>query len=314
MCIRDSFWILLLLAIAATLLWLRILRWSASFEIRICLLALTLGYVGVMQALKLQQMSLVVAGLVAFAIALLVTDQPVAAGYLLALATIKPQLMVLLVFWLAVWTLADWRRRYRLAVSFLVTMAILIAASEWYLPHWIPRFWHAVREYQRYTGAVSVMDTLLGAPWSWALELLAFVALIVACWRERRQPANSGAFAFMISLVLATTIFLVPTSAPYNQVLLIPAFLVLVKERRTIWQRSRINRLLFTLTACLVGWQWVASTALAGLSFVLPPQTVQQAWAVPFWTTTQIPVGVAALMLAHYYQTTFTVPARPSPS
>ena len=311
---KCFFWILLLLAIAATLLWLRILRWSASFEIRICLLVLTLGYVGVMQALKLQQMSLVVAGLVAMAIALLVTDQPVAAGYLLALATIKPQLMVLLVFWLAVWTMADWRRRYRLAASFVATMAILIAASEWYLPHWIPRFWHAVREYQRYTGAVSVTDTLLGAPWSWALELLAFVALMVACWRERRQPANSGAFAFMISLVLATTIFLVPTSAPYNQVLLIPAFLVLVKERRTIWLRSRINRLLFTLTACLVGWQWIASIALAGLSFVLPPQTVEQAWAVPFWTTTQIPVGVAALMLAHYCQTTFTVPARPSPS
>src|SRR5258707_1380027 len=83
----------------------------------------------------------------AIPITLLVTDYAVAAGVLLAWATMKPQFVVLLLLWLAVWTMADWRRRYRWAVSFLATMTILMAASEWYLPHWIPRFWHAVREY-----------------------------------------------------------------------------------------------------------------------------------------------------------------------
>jgi len=90
-----------------------------------------------MQGLKLQQITLFVVPLLAVAMALLVSDRPVAAGVLLALATIKPQLVLLLCL-LTIWTVADWRRRYRWAASFLVSMAILWATSEWYLPHWVP--------------------------------------------------------------------------------------------------------------------------------------------------------------------------------
>ena len=306
---KGFFWMLAILTAASTLLWLRLLQWSAPPWIKISLLALTLGNLGVVQGLKLQQMSLLVAGLIAIAIMLLVADYAVAAGILLAVATIKPQLMVLLLLWLAIWTVADWRRRYRLAISFLATMALLLAASEWYLPHWIPRLWQAVHEYQQYTGARSVLDSLIGTPWSWMLEAVALAAMLGACYRERRQGANTGAFAFTISLVLATTVLLVPISAPYNHVLLIPALLLLAKERRTIWQSNPVIRVLFLITAGLIFWPWLSSVVLAGLSFVLPAQTVEGAWAIPSWTLTQVPVGVAALMLVHYYQRNFTGPS-----
>jgi hypothetical protein len=315
---KGFFWVLVILTSASTLLWLRILRWDVPVSTQISLLALTLGGLGVVQGLKLQQMSLLVAGVIAIAVMLLVADYAVAAGVLLAVATIKPQLVALLLFWLAIWTVADWRRRYRWVVSFLATMAILLAASEWFLPHWIFRFVQAVREYRQYTGARSVLDNLIGPPWSWALEVLALAALLVACYRERRQEANTSAFAFTISLVLATTVLLVPISAPYNQVLLIPALLLLLKERGTIWRGSATIRVLFSITAGLIFWPWVSSIVLAGLSFVLPPETVDRAWAFPSWTVTQIPVGVAALMLIfyyqEYYQKTFTAPATPGSS
>jgi Glycosyltransferase family 87 len=311
---KACYWVLFFLACATTLLWLRILRRSAPLWMQVGLLALTLGSPAVMQGLKLRQMTLLVAGLLAIAITLLVADYPVAAGFFLAWASIKPQLVVLLLFWLALWTLGDWRRRYRLAVSFLATMTILVAASEWYLPHWIPRFWRAIHEYEHYTASASVMDNLFGSPWSWALELLACAAVMGVCWRERRRAATTGSFVFTLSLALATTILIVPTCANYNQVLVIPALLVLVKERRTIWRRSIANRALFVLTGSLVLWPWLSSTALAGLSFVLPQPTVERGWAIPFWTVIQIPVAVAALMLAHYYQTTFTASAGPGAS
>jgi hypothetical protein len=308
------FYILLVLTSGSTLLWFRILRWSAPPLIRISLLVLTLGSLAVMQGLKLEQMSLLVAGLMTISIALFVADHAVAAGVLMAVASIKPQLVLLPLCWLTIWTLADWRRRYRWAASFLITMAILYAASEWYLPHWIPRFWHAIHEYQRYTGATSVMENLIGARLSWALDVLVFAATMVACWRERRQAANTGSFAFMLSLVLATTILLIPTYAAYNQVLLLPASMVLVKEGGTIWQRSIANRVLFTITAGLVFWPWISSIVLAGLSFIFPQETVGQAWTVPFWTVLQIPMGVTGLMLVHYYQRTNTAPGYPGPS
>ncbi|MGA7559433.1 MAG: hypothetical protein WBW01_09270 [Terriglobales bacterium] len=95
---------------------------------------------------------------------------------------------------------------------------------------------------------------------------------------------------------------------------MIPALLVLVKERRTIWQRSVIHRALFVITSCLICWPWISSIALAGLSFTLPPDTVERGWAIPFWTVLQIPLAVAALMLLHSYQRTFPAPAKPGSS
>src|SRR5208337_4877964 len=182
---KGFFWVLLGLTVATIPLWLRVLRWSAPLWAQASLIVFTIGSLTVMQGLKLQQMTLLVAALVAIALALLASHRPIAAGIALALATIKPQLVWLLLFWLMIWTLADWRRRYRWAASFLFTMAILCAASEWYLPHWISRFWQAIREYRSYTGEMSVMDELMGAPWSRALEFLAFALMIGACWRDR---------------------------------------------------------------------------------------------------------------------------------
>jgi hypothetical protein len=76
--------------------------------------------------------------------------------------------------------------------------------------------------------------------------------------------------------------------------------------RRTIWQRGFATRVLYAITAVLIIWPWFSSTVLAALSFVLPQEVVERGWAIPFWTVTQIPLGVAALMLVHYYQRTFT--------
>ncbi len=294
---KAFFWVLLGLTVVTIPLWLRLLRWPLSLWGEAAVVLFTIGSLPVLLGLKLEQMTLLVAALLAAAMVLLVSGHHIPAGILLAIATIKPQLVWLVLFWLTIWTLADWRRRHRWAASFLLTMVILCAASEWYLPHWIPRFWQSIREYRSFTGEMSVMDVLMGSPWSRALELLALGGVIIACWRQRRTEANSEGFAFTLSLVMAITVFVVPSYGFYNQVLLIPAVLVLVRQRRTIWQRSAVGRLLLVLTAGLVFWPWIASLALASLSFVLPQQMVERGWAVPFWTSMLIPLGVAAMML-----------------
>lgn len=306
---RGFFWLLLLLSAYSVRAWLRALRLTFSPAAQITALILTLGSLAVMQGLKLEQISLLFAGLVAIAMMLLVGGRPVPAGIALALATIKPQLAVLLLAWLAIWTLGDFRRRYSWAISFLATMAVLVVASEFYLPHWIPRFWQAAREYQNYTGAMGVMEKLTGPWWGRALEILAFAMMVKVCWTQRRQPANSAGFAFIVSMVLAVTVLLAPTYAVYNQVLLIPALLIVVEQRERIWQRGLGSRVLLGATAAMVAWPWMASVVLGALSFVLPRATVERGWAVPFWTALFIPVGVAAVMLASAGERTFAASA-----
>ncbi len=162
---RVFWWILLAVTAASIPLWLKVLQWSLPAWMQVCVMALTLGTFPVVQGLKLQQISLLVCGMIAIAITLLVTDHPIPAGILLALVTIKPQLVWLLLLWLAMWTAADWRRRYPWLVSFLITMAILFTASEVWLPHWLPRFWQALIAYRNYTSTVSVLEVLVPAPW-----------------------------------------------------------------------------------------------------------------------------------------------------
>jgi hypothetical protein len=311
---KGFFWILLGLSLAAVPLWLRVLRWSVPLWAQASLIVLTIGSLPVMQGLKLQQMTLFVVALLTVAMALLASNRPIAAGILLALTTIKPQLVGLSLFWLMVWTLADWRRRYRWAASFLFTLAMLFAASEWYLPHWIPRFLQAVREYRNYTDAVSVLDKLVPAPWGWLPRLLATAATVHIAWKNRRLAEDTSAFAVTISLVLAVTVIIIPSYALYNQVMLLPALLMLLRERQHIWNRNRLSRVLLSLAAILLLWPWLASIVLAGLSFVLPLDSVGTAWAVPFWTALPLPPVVAAMILSGSYQKSFAGQGEPGTS
>ena len=64
----------------------------------------------------------------------------------------------------------------------------------------------------------------------------------------------------------------------------------------------------------LLQLQGDTSNSRAELPFVLPHETVERGWAIPFWTVTEIPVGVAGLMLVHYYQRTFAAPPGPGSS
>jgi len=299
---RAFFWVLLGLTAVSVPIWLRVLQWPLPLWAQTNVVALTLGSLAVVQGLKLQQMTLVVAALMAIAIALLVTDHGIAAGILLALATIKPQLVCPLLFWLAIWTVGDLNRRYRWAVSFLITVAVLFAAAELWLPGWIPRFWWAVREYQEYTGAGPLLDKLIPLPWSRLTGFGAGIGAAYICRRNRKFAANTEAFAATVCLVLAVTLLIVPTLAIYNQVLLLPALLMLARNRRAIWDRSHAGRVLLGAAAVLLIWQWLSSIVLASVSFVMPPEVVQKAWAVPGWTALTLPVAVAALMLIVAYR------------
>jgi glycosyl transferase family 87 len=311
---KGFFWVLLGLTLATIPLWLRVLRWSVPVWAQVSLMVFTVGSLTVVQGLKLQQMTLLVVALLAVAMALLASDRPIAAGMVLALTTIKPQLVWLLLLSLMIWTLADWRRRYRWAASFLLTMAILCVASEWYLPHWISRFVEAMGRYLKYTDAVSILDLTVPAPWGWISRVFFVAATVHIAWKNRRLAEDTPAFAATVSLALAVTVIVIPSHALYNQVMLLPAVLLLLRERQAIWNRNRMSRVLLSLAAFLLSWHWLASIVLACLSFVLPLELVERAWTIPGWTVPQISVGVAALMLIHYYQTTNTAPVGPGTS
>ena len=114
-------WLLVILTLASVFLWLRVLRWRPSVTVTAILIVLTFGSYAVVQGIKLQQLTLVVSALLAGCAAALVAGYFALAGFLLALATIKPQLALPVAGWLVLWALSDWRRRQVFVWSFGLT-------------------------------------------------------------------------------------------------------------------------------------------------------------------------------------------------
>ena len=243
---------------------------------------MTLGSFQVLQGIKLQQLSLLVGGLIAGCALLLAEGYLALAGILLASATIKPQLVLPLAAWLLLWTFSDWRRRQNLMWGFVSTMGVLFAGAEYVLPGWIGRFRGAITAYRQYNdGARSVLDVLITPEWGRVLAGLIVLALAVTGWKFRRASTDSPVFNVVLGLVLATTVVILPKAAPYNQILLLPASLIVARHWQTLWQKNLISRLLLLVCGLLIFWPWLATTALTIASLGLPPDIVQKAWACP---------------------------------
>ncbi len=100
--------------------------------------------------------------------------------------------------------------------------------------------------------------------------------------------------------MLALTVLIVPMYAPYNQVLLLPAVLSLVRQRAEFAAGSRSVRLAYAVAALALAWQWVASMALSFTWLVSPVEALKM-WKLPFYATFSLPVLVFTLALFSAY-------------
>jgi hypothetical protein len=290
-------WFLFAVTVASVPLWLRTFGWKVSAESAVILIVLTLGSFPVLQGIKLQQLTLLVAGLIAVSTMLLAEGGLFSAGVLLALATIKPQLALPIAAWFTLWALSDWARRRRFWWGFAGTVAVLVGGAELLLPGWIGPFREAVAAYRRYNqGADSVLDVLITPYWGRWLAILIVLALSCVAWRRRRTAAGSWAHNQVTVLILAATVVIMPKASPYNQVLLLPGILLALRQVRELWNRGLIRRTVVGICGLALIWPWLSALGLMVGSFFLPAESVQRAWALPLYTSMAIPIGVLALL------------------
>jgi hypothetical protein len=276
-------WLLIALAPVSIFLWLRALRWKPSCAAIIVFCVLAVGWLPMVQGIKLQQLSLLVAALLAFCGTCLAGGWLFVAGGLLALSTIKPQLAWPIVLWLLVWSISDFRARKKFLFGFALVMLLLLAGAELILPGWLRLFVTAIGEYHRYTQNQSVMVFMFGAIAGRALELLSVIASALIVWRSRRESSASAAFGRAFALVLALTVVIVPMFAPYNQVLLVPAILALVWSELSRRATLPVIRLARRIGAIFLFWPWIATLGLCAVSLWLTPELRHRVWPLPFY-------------------------------
>lgn len=292
--VQKGFAIVLWLATALSiLLWLRALRWKPPLSTTLAAMILTLGSIPFMQGLKLQQLSLLVAVLLAGAVAAVASRRLILAGVLLAIATIKPQLDLLPVLWLGGWALANWKSRKNLLISFFATLVLLLVGSQIILPGWIGEFLLALRDYHLYTHNTSVLGWLLTPVAGGLVSILLIVVTGLWVRRHLKEDSDTHSFTLMVGVVMALTILTIPMTAPYNYLLLVPPLLLLVRYGGELWRCSKIVSI---ATLGVVLWPWLAALGLALASLFMAPTEIQKAWKLPLYTSQEIPIMVFVAM------------------
>jgi len=219
-------------------------------------------------------------------------------GFLLALATFRPDISGLMIAWFLLWSLGNWGERKRLTYSFVATMTALVFAAQAVSPHWIVEFFTAVREYPAYGADPSVLQLFLPSFVAKPLTAALVCVLFALCWHWRKASPGSEDFAWALAWISTITIAVLPKQAGYNQPLLIPALLVLLAHRHKIWRAGFVPRCLLNLTFGCQLWQWIAALVISLCSLLMPPVRLSAAALVPEYTLFGLSVLTVAAVIA----------------
>jgi len=226
----QALWLsgLVFLTLATVIIILRTFDWKPSPGGLLALSLWCLLLYPTARSIVLGQFTVLVLALVALALWAMERGWGFLAGCSLALATIKPQMVFLLIPFLLLWALTQGRRR--VVAGFIVVMMALLLISTLMLPSWIPGFLAGLGQYRlytgRYTGSRSPLKILFASllPTSISSGVTIFVSLLlggylifrwgqVAKGREQFWPA--------IFMTIVVTLLIPVQTGTTNQVLLL---------------------------------------------------------------------------------------------
>jgi hypothetical protein len=282
-------WLLLLCTACTVPLWMYAIGFRPGRLLMVSTIVLAVSNFPAVLEDRQQNLSALVVLLLAGAIAATVRRWWTLSGFLLALSTIKPQLSWLLIAWMLLGAVSDWKERGRQVWSFVLTLASLLAAATAISPHWMQGFWLAARAYRSYAMGPSIFQVLLPP----ILALPAIVVLLAfggaVSWRWRKAAPASTQFAWTLALLVTVTVALT-TQAAHYQLLLIPAILALMASVDVIRRMGFLVRALARgIVACLL-WQWGSALGLALWSVFEPDFRSQRVAELPMYTLAALPV------------------------
>jgi hypothetical protein len=245
-----------LLTAISVLLWMQVLRWRPPRIMAAAIVLFVVASPQIAQGLRLRQLGLVAAFLLALSAWCIARDHLAIAGVLLAISTVKPQMVLLPLLWFLLWGAAQWTRRWPLLAGFGITLAALTAAGEIILPGWLRFFVEGLIAYRKYFPTTSLLCLAAGNWIGGALSGVVVIGLLLMAWRNRQADAASPEFIHTLAAFFIGTTLVLPLLTPFNQVLLLLPVLMIVRGWPAI---SRVGRSIFTT---VVAWPWICSLVL----------------------------------------------------
>ncbi len=294
---------LAVLTALSVLLWIEVLRWQPSKALIATLILFTLSTPQVTQGLRLRQLGLVVAFLLAVSAWCVIRNHLALAGIALALSTIKPQMVVLPLAWFLLWSVSAWPRRWPLLAGFSITLATLIALGELLLPGWPHFFLNGLLAYRNYVATPSILSTVLGGAFGLVVSGIIVVGMLAFAWRNRQADAASPEFIQVLTAFLLGAALVLPLMYPFNQVLLLLPAMMIARD----W--LSLPRLLRRVLAVVVAWPWITRFVL----LLLPPRldSMSRLPLLPSALTLFVPILLSMLFAISWSKATQFPPQAP---
>jgi hypothetical protein len=285
-------------------LWANAMRFEASAGVIAVFVPLTLCNYPILEGLFAEQLGLVVGFLLAASMAALGAKKYVLSGVLLAFSTMKPQMTVLLIIFLLIWSFAKWDERHRLAESFIAAETFLCAAAFGVWPRWLAQWLGTLFNYRNYSTPPLIMDLLgprVGPVLGPVLVMVAIVYAVGVAWRARDRSSESEEFWVTVALILAITVLAtLPGHAIYDHIVLLPGIMLAVHFWRRLVAVQGVIRWLFLPAAAVLFWQWVAALTIVSIHpFISAGKFYSVAiFALPIRMAGPFPFALVALLAA----------------
>ena len=223
----------LILLVAASL---SLARWKVGTIILAALLIFALLWYHSVRALINGDASILCALLIAASFLAIRAEQDGLAGFLLALSTIKPQIVILLVVFILIWGASH--QRWALVWSLLGSLALLIASTSLFIPTWI--WQNLVQLVANLTNNISGTPGAILVEWvpgvgsqlGWGITILIAGLLI---WEWRGALGKDFHWFFWVAcLTLVGTNLIGIRTATANYIVLFPALILILAT----WDRD----------------------------------------------------------------------------
>lgn len=267
--------------LAVAFLGIRLSRWKPAAIWLGLLLIFSLLYYYDLRALINANASVFVAVFVFLAFWAIRAGEDAWAGFFLAISTIKPQMVFLLLIFVVVWSISQ--RRSLVLWSLLGNLALLMAISSLLIPDWIWQMLRQVIAYPGYTlpntprAIFSAWLPGIGNQLGWALIIL-LAAVLIWEWQLARLK-DFRWFYWTANLTLVATALSGIPSATENYIIMLPALLLVFAGFDQEWGTYGRFLIILSYLLLLFGIWWLFLTTIemgdqpvqnSVLFFVLP--------------------------------------------
>lgn len=234
---------------------LRLTRWKPTPLILMLLLLFSLFWYHGLRALILGNAVVLVTLLLVGALLAIRSGADELGGVLLAFATIKPQVVVVLLIFITLWAVT--RRRWKIIFWLYGTVALLSGASALLMPDWIMQNLREVIRYPAYNppgtpaAVFSVYMPGIGAQIGRGVSIFLGVVLLIEWFLSLR--GDFRAFLWTVCLTLVASQWIGIQTDPGNFIVLYPALILVLAMWDERWHHSSSLVIIGTLVLLFVG-------------------------------------------------------------